>query len=61
MQTKLVRINLVVAAGLTAAPDGRTGLEKQMDDECLAQSAGGFRLVSTFVHQQDLILVFQKP
>ncbi len=61
MQTKLVRINLVVASAQPAAPDGRTALEAQIDNLCVAQSVGEFRLVSTFVHQQDLILVFQKP
>jgi hypothetical protein len=49
MTTELRRFNLATTADL----------EKAVSDLCTGMAAGGLKLVSTFVFQTELILIFQ--
>lgn len=48
--TKVVRIDLSTVAQL----------EQAIEDACGNQDFAGFKLVTTFVYQTDLVLIFQK-
>jgi hypothetical protein len=58
MQTKLVRIDLANIPDPTST--NPAPLEKMINDASTAQKAAGFNLVSTFVFNTSLVLVFQK-
>jgi hypothetical protein len=60
MKTKLIRIDLSQYDLSKIQPQDPSPIEQQVDNLCVVQNQGGFKLVSTFVFGTDLMLVFQK-
>ena len=58
MQTKLVRVDLTnIPTPTITVP---APLEALVDSASTTQGVAGLRLVSTFVFETDLVLIFQK-
>jgi hypothetical protein len=61
MTTKLIRIDLSQYDLTKIDLQKPSPVEKHVDNLCSNQDLAGFHLVSTFVFQTNLVLIFQKP